>query len=333
MLINTKLIVLLLSFLYIVQQANAQSDTVYIYEDIIVYDTVVVYDTVFVQAEIESSLESNGNQVSVLQLDTINKKANLVVINDQKTATIPINHIILNENININNETSESMKKATFFGIVFFAFQAMVLAQTNYEASVGTGIWWQNGNLANVDKPHTPLLNAGLYAKRNFTDTKFGIKTGIEYSYLLGSSDYKKKETTGVWHSTGGNEFDDLNRNYGAGHHCLSIPFLVYYNKFRVLPFIGFNYNYLATGMQTSETGTAFFNDSNNFGLNGGLGFKVNQHFLINLEYKHNLTNDFGESITSDNNTTANTILGNSYNLSNAQVKLSIVYALKKKSE
>jgi hypothetical protein len=72
------------------------------------------------------------------------------------------------------------MKKLSFFGVVFFAFQAMVLAQTNYEVSIGSGIWWENGKIEYVNKPHSPLLNIGLYAKRNFTGKIFGLHTGVD---------------------------------------------------------------------------------------------------------------------------------------------------------
>ena len=71
------------------------------------------------------------------------------------------------------------MKKLNFLGVVFFAFQAMVLAQTNYEVTVGSGIWWENSNLQYVDVPYSPLINAGVYVKRNFTDKNLGLKTGL----------------------------------------------------------------------------------------------------------------------------------------------------------
>jgi hypothetical protein len=258
------------------------------------------------------------------------------LISDQQTATFPINHIILDENFSKNIKNSESMKKLSFFGVVFFAFQAMVLAQTNYEVSIGSGIWWENGNLEYVDKPYSPLINAGVYAKRNFTGKSFGLKTGVEYSYLLGSNGYKFDGTNGIWHSENGLEFEDLNSNYGAGQHNISIPILIYFDKYRVHPFLGFNYNYLATGMQTSSTGTKYFSDSHNIGLNLGIGFRLNSLFAINMEYKYNLTYDYGEAISYEGSNPSeadNTVLGSSFNLKNTQVRLSIVYALNKRKE
>jgi hypothetical protein len=292
-----------------------------------------VYDTVFIKPEINNILPLKLKSINLLQLDTINHRANLLLISDRQTATFSINHIILDENFSKNIKNSESMKKLNFFGVVFFAFQAMVLAQTNYEVSVGSGIWWENGKLDYVDKPYSSFLNAGIFAKRNFTDKNFGLKTGVEYSYLIGNGDYKFDGTVGIWHSDDGSEFEDINSNYGAGQHNISIPILIYFDKYRVQPFLGLNYNYLATGMQTSTTGTKYFSDSHNIGLNLGIGFRLNKLFTVNMEYKHNLTSDFGQSISSEGSNTGNTVLGSSYDLKNAQAKLSIVYSLSKKKE
>lgn len=144
-------------------RTNAQTDTVYEYEDIVVYDTVVVFDTVFIKPNIDEKLPSKLKSINLLQLDTINHQANLFLISSQQTATFQINHIILNENFSKNIKNSESMKKLSFFGVVFFAFQAMVLAQTNYEVSIGSGSWWENGNLKYVDKPYSSLLNIVIF--------------------------------------------------------------------------------------------------------------------------------------------------------------------------
>ena len=316
--------------------ANAQTDTVYVYEDVVVYDTIVVYDTVFIKPDFNNILPLKLKSINLLQLDTINHQANLLIISDQQTASFSINHIILDENFSKNIKNSESMKKLSFFGVVFFAFQAMVLAQTNYEVSIGSGVWWENGNLEYVDKPYSSLLNVGFFAKRNFTDKSFGLKTGIEYGYLLGSNDYKFDGTVGIWHSEDGIEFESVNSNFGAGQHNISIPILIYLDRYRVQPFFGLNYNYLSTGMQTSSTGTKYFSDSHNIGVNLGIGFRINKSIAINMEYKHNLTSDYGEAIYYEGSSYSdadNTVLGSSFNLKNAQAKLSIVYSLNKRNE
>jgi hypothetical protein len=252
-----------------------------------------------------------------------------LLISNQQTATFPINHIILIENVNRNIKKSESMKKLSFFGVVLFAFQTMVLAQPSYEMSLGTGTWWQSGKLDYVDKPFSTLLNVGLFTKRNFRDKNFGLKTGIDYNYLLGSNEYKFDGTIGVWHTQTGYEFEYINRNYGAGLHNISIPFLLYYHKYKVQPFIGLNYNYLTTNQQTSPAGTKFYGVSHNLGLNIGTGFKLYDLYSVNLEFNHNFTPDYEQG---SRNFYGPTVFGESFYLRNNQLRISFVYNFKKKT-
>ncbi|PID95354.1 MAG: hypothetical protein CSA95_00075 [Bacteroidetes bacterium] len=314
-------------------QAQAQTDTIYVYEDVIVYDTVIIYDTVFIPPNMNNILPLKRKSINILQLDTLHHQAHLSLISDQQTATFSIDHIILDENLHKNIKISESMKKMTFFGVVFFAFQAMILAQTHYEVSVGSGIWWENGSLEYVDKPYSALFNVGLGAKRNFSGKRFGLKTGVEYRYLLGSNDYTFDGTIGVWHSENGEELEALNRNYGAGLHHIAIPLLIYFDGYRVQPSLGINYNYLFSGMQTSTTRTEYYSNSHNMGINLGIGLKINQLITLNMEYVHNLTSDFGQTIIGEEGNALNTVLRRSYTLRNAHAKLSLIYSLRKKQK
>lgn len=311
-------------------QATGQTDTIYIYEDVVVYDTVFVYDTAYVKPDVNDITPDKLKSISLLQLDTIKHQANLLLISNHQTATFPINHIILDENFNINIKNLESMKKLNFFGVVFIAFQAMVLAQTNYEVTIGSGIWWENGNTEYVDKPYSPLFNIGLFAKRNFTDKSIGLKTGIEYNYLFSSGTYKYDGTVGVWYSPEGYDLENINSKYGAGLHNISIPLLIFYDKYRIQPFVGINYNYLVTGMQTSLAGTVFISDSHNIGLNLGTCLRLNERMAINLEYKHNLTSDY-EQLPALHD--LNSVLKSGCKLRNAQTKISLVYTFRKKKE
>ncbi len=308
---------------------KAQNDTVYVYEDIIVYDTLVVYDTVFIAPEINNTAPLKRKSINLLQLDTINHQANLLLISDNQTATFPINRIILNKNI----KNLKNMKKLSFFSIVFFAFQTMVLAQTNYEISVGSGVWWETSDNEHLNTPYSALLNTGVFAKRNLTGRNIGIKTGIEYSYLLGSNNYEIDDTMGIWHSENSSELEAINSNYGAGQHNISIPILIYFDKYKIQPFCGFNYNYLITNTQTSPTGTKFFSDSHNIGLNFGICFNINNLFSVNMACKHNLTSDFNQNKLNESNDIGNTPLDNSHKFKNTQIKLSLVYSFSKRKK
>lgn len=316
---NLKHIVLCTLFALAFFQVSAQTDTIFIYEDVIVYDTIIIYDTVIREPITSNISYIDPKSISLLQIDSINQQVNLILISKEQTATFPINHIIHSENI----KNLKSMKKLSFFGIVFFAFQTMVLAQTNYEVSIGSGIWWQNGMLNNIDKPYSPLINAGFYAKRNFIDKNFGLKTGIGYSYLIPSKDYKFDGTLGIYHTDDGSEFIELNQNYNAGMHNITIPLLLYYDRFFIQPCVGINYNLLVTLNEETVENPTSYNKPHNFGLNFGLDFKINETFAISTEYKRNLTADFGQNPEFLDNA----VLGRDYSLNNSQVLLSIVYS------
>ncbi len=311
-------------------QAMAQQDTIYIYEDVVVYDTIVVYDTVFVKPVSNRIEAMKPKPIGILQIDSLQLKANLLLISNGQTATIPINGIILNENFSKNIKNLERMKKLSFFGVVFFAFQSMILAQTRYELSLGSGIWWENGNIEYLEKPYSPLLNVGFFAKRNSIGKNLGIKIGVEYNYLFSTEEYTFGGTTGIWHSKNGQEFESINNNYGAGMHNILIPLLVYYDKHTIQPYVGVNYNFLATRQQTSPTGTKYYSSSHNLGLNLGASIKINQSFAMNMEFKHNLTPDYKECISGEGNSNAASAHGNTFSLKNTQIKISLVYSFKK---
>ncbi len=306
----------------------AQSDTVYIYEDLIVYDTIVVYDTVFVEPPIRIKDLNRPLSYAVLRIDTLHQYAQVLHISPQKTATIPIDRIIFQEDFNRNFKNLESMKKYSFFGLVFMAFQSMVLAQTNYEIALGTGLWWENGPLAYVEKPYSGSIHLGIYAKRNFSNKATGIRTGLEYGFLSSSGDYKYDGTPGVWHSEEGHEFANLNRHYARGQHSLSIPLLLYYERYRIRPFLGINYNYLITNTLSSKE-SAYFADSHNLGFNLGLGWSLGDALSLQLACMQNLTSDYGEQIIYEGRPGSGedkTVLGRSFDLRHARIQLSIVF-------
>lgn len=291
---------------------EAQRDTVYVYEDVVIYDTIVVYDTVFVKPETSKLLFDELNTVKVLQIDTSKARANLLLISEGGSATIPINSIILSENI----RKLESMKKLGFFGVLCSAFQTMVMAQTSYEVSLGSGLWWENYKYEDSQKPFAAMADVGVYAKRNFGNSYFGLRTGLEYAYLFGIRNRQSYATSG----NSDEILDKLNSNYRAGMHNLSVPLLLYYDKFIIRPYAGINYNYLRTRTN---------NDAHNFGVIGGFDVKLSKYCAIRIENSFNITadyrvneqipsyNDDGEFVSYDNR---------SFGMRNSKAKISFIY-------
>ena len=102
-------------------------------DTVVVYEYVHVTDTVWVEREVFDfkKLESISN--ATLLLDTTAMNANLLIFSSGKTATIPINRILLTE----NNQKLKSMKKITLFGLAFLAMNTSLFAQDQHEKSIG----------------------------------------------------------------------------------------------------------------------------------------------------------------------------------------------------
>lgn len=309
---------------------KGQPDTLYIYEDVVVYDTIYIRDTIYTKSAEKELFPINQRSQFILQLDTVKHNTNLLQLSNGKAATFPLNSIILYGNYCNNLKNSNGMKKLNFFGVVFLAFQTMVLSQTHYEMSIGSGVWWEHGKMDYVVKPYTSLYSVGFYAKKDLGKTPFGLKTGIEYSYFCRSRDYKFDGTVGVWHSIEGWEFERLNSHYGAGQHSIAVPVLFYFDRYRVQPFMGCSYKYLTTGPQYDYFGDRTFGVSHNIGVAMGCNIGLANRIAVNMEFRHNFTSDYSEGIDGPNNM-GPSVLGENFFLRNRQTRFSLVYTFKKR--
>lgn len=109
-----------------------------------------------------------------------------------QAATISIDGIILNSNIKSLN----SMKKLSFIGLMCFAFNTMVLAQTDYGLSIRGGVWWAKCNNPVVigeqiaKAAFSPNFSIGIFYKQYFK-SKITIETQLNYQLLLSNYSYK----------------------------------------------------------------------------------------------------------------------------------------------
>lgn len=304
-----KLILLVLILLASTKLSSAQSDTIYVYDDVIVYDTVVVYDTVYV--------DPKPDFISIVKMDTTNGLANLLMISKNKTATIPVDRIILIENI----KNSESMKKLTFLGVVFFAFKSIVIAQNSYDISLNNGAWWFTGKMEHSNRPTTPISSIGFHSSRAFGESSFGRRLGLELSALIPSQDFKYDGTPGVWHSDNGEEYSHLNNLYGGPTTVMiSVPFQVYYHKYKFQPYLGLNYNMWLLG----EDEFGHKQAAQNVALDFGFQYEFGKRMSVGLNLKQNILPDVDVTSVSDvvNNTNQSFKLRNSQAMISFRIKL-----------
>lgn len=253
----------------------------------------------------------------------------MLIIYDDKAATISLDSIILNENQILLINNSESMKNLSFVGLMLFAFNSMVLSQTDYHIALNSGAWYQQGKLSYVNKPLSPLVGTGVYAEKGLGGRNFAMKSGIEYDYLISSRTFKFDGTTGVWHSNE-HDFIRLDQIYGNGLHSFAIPLLIKYRKYKIHPSVGVNYNCLISSA-LSENNFAYTSSTHNIGLNYGVNAPLSSSFSINIEFRHNLTADYSEEIVGLNSENYDMTLGESFSLRNSQFRISLGYKLNNK--
>jgi hypothetical protein len=312
------IILISVSFFTCGQYINTKKDTIFVYDTIVVYDTIYHYDTlkIPVNKEIEqlSFIEPRQPDLILLRLDTANKKDNLLIISENLSATFPINSIIINENIkNLN-----SMKKLNFFGVVLFAFQSMVIAQTDFGFSFGGDMWWAECNKPIVKSELSPSFNAGLYFEHSISNHLF-LKTRLNYHYLLSNYSYKAVVDTVNWILVGEGES-------ATDYHQISIPIQIGYNIGKFKPYIGFEYSYRISESWLNRRLSLF-------GCIAGLNYKLSEKFSMAINYYYGLTKDYKYSGTILNPVTSEKMGEYNNYWKSSRIGIAFYYSIKKKKK
>ena len=154
----------------------------------IVYDTLVVYDTIFITDTVrllkkrmpETGLSNLPTQTILLEISTKNKEnEQILLINRDYTATFSNHRILLSENNNNRFTTKKigKMKKIGFFGVMFFAFQNLLIAQDKFSLSLASGFYNQHTtSIVTIDSKNT--------VGKSTTNSKPFIKIGSNLTLL-----------------------------------------------------------------------------------------------------------------------------------------------------
>lgn len=249
-------------------------DTLYVYETVIVYDTVYIFDTIKISDNfLPAKIDGKRLEINILQFDIESQQANLLRISRDQTATIPLNGIILTD----NNKKIESMKKLSFLGVVLFAFQSMVIAQTNYGISAGVGTWWATSNHPNASVGFSPTFNAGFFIKQPLGKAVF-LQLDANYTFLNNNSSYKVAVENPVWGTIGDGES-------ASDYHQITVPLEVGYKIGKFSPLLGIEYSYRFSEPWLKR-------QIHSFGFIGGVNYSINDKFSIGLNYYQALTKD-----------------------------------------
>lgn len=177
----------------------------------IVYDTLFVYDTIFVTDTLRllehntlvQALENLPFQFISLENTTKNKdNEQILILNKNFAATFSHQRILLSDTKNhkFTIKKSDKMKKINFFGLVFIAFQNMVIAQDLVSFSLGSGFYnQQTSSTVTIDynnikgkstTPTKPFIKLGAHLSWLVFQDELRVETGLQY-YFLQRSDFQ----------------------------------------------------------------------------------------------------------------------------------------------
>lgn len=266
-----------------------------------VRDTIVVYDTIFVKDTIwieNINIEKLKNQNLVLQLDTIKKAAQVLVFNNEISATLPIKSIVYNEQFNqLSNLKHQNMKKLNFFGLMLIAFQTMVLAQSDYGVTFGSKLWMPSKNNPDINSPELVGFQLGGFFKYPVLHKNFSVGVDLNYGFFKGKNNYNLINNASIDDAL----FDYYNKNFKnafeTNYHNISVPIYFTWEKSNFKPFVGLEYSKKRSSGTFSidaEPNEKYAIVINEYNLLTGIQYQIKNNYSIKLSYSRNIVaNDF----------------------------------------
>ena len=276
-------------------------------DTIVIYEYVHVTDTVWIESDAKRDTFSIDRMRTIedatLIIDTVNKAAKMVIFSSGRSATIPINNIILTDNnLNLN-----SMKKITFLGMTFLALSTSLFAQPDNSKNLGLYVrgnfGGQSAHYYGKEKYETykqatdgasAEATAVVGIKGNWPLNSFlSFSPRLSYTHIRGLREKSFSTFTGS---------DVVFLNYNATatskFYFLSTDFLLNY----YLPFGKYTnyriYGGLRTDFLVKQNEGINLNDPNYTGFKkvmlnyvGGIGFDFGKRVFLELEYSNHINN------------------------------------------
>lgn len=268
---HLKYLLFFFTLLYTGRTFSQPPDTIVIIEYIYKTDTVwmeprPVQDTTIVE-------KWRRIEEATLVLDTIDHQTNLIYFSSGRSATIPINHILYNENhIKISN-----MKKVSFFSLLFLAIQSISYAQPDISVKAGISQYWDK-LIANTDDglwlgDHVGFEMKGPLAKKNFS-----FSVGYDYHSFINDLNITLFDTSGTYTA----ESSKLMKTYH------SFPFLIYYKIKKVELFAGYEFRSVRTDVASDFSDGQLYNSfyfKHEHALSAGIEYKITNRLSVLGKY------------------------------------------------
>ena len=316
--------VLIVIFGYLMSGSLFAQDTVYIYEEVIVYDTI--YETI----EKRVNPFENTEALHIIQIDTLTNTSNLLIIGNGQTTTIPINNIIISEDVKKNDST----KNMGFLDLMLFAAKNMLIDKSTLDMYMGFGAWTSLCNKIIVEDHlawnpgGNGTLNFGVNYETQFI-SHFTIGTGAGIHFLFENEGLKGKFTCNYpdcnscsesekytvdidffnfekgeeGHGEGLDMHWDENESTGqyedsvglvestTNYVMFAVPVRLGYRIGDFIPYIGAEYN-IRMAMNND------LKDLHSLGIITGIRYDISRHFAVSTNFYAAITKDMSHTGT-----------------------------------
>ena len=323
-------------------------DTVYIYEEVIVYDTVYEY----IEKRVNPFEDTKA--MHIIQVDTLTKTSNLLIIGNGKTTTIPIDNVILSDDVKKRDSTSSM----GFWNLMTFAIKNMLVDKSTLDMFLGFGAWtslcsplivedhlaWNAGGNGTV--------NFGVNYETQFI-SKFTLGTGAGVHFLFENEGLKGKFTCdypdcnscsnnkkytiniGTFNIEKGEEGHgeglDMhwNENPATGQYedsvgvkesetnyvMLALPLRIGDRIGKFTPYLGAEYN-IRMAMNND------LKDLHSLGIITGIRYDISKHFAVSTNFYAAITKDMSHTGTLYNRSDGTFIRTDKYNWRSFRLEL-----------
>jgi hypothetical protein len=299
-------------------------DTVYIYEEVIVYDTVYEY----IEKRVNPFEDTKA--MHIIQVDTLTQTSNLLIIGNGKTTSIPIDNLILSDDVKKRDSTSNM----GFWNLMTFAAKNMLIDKSTLDMYMGFGAWTSLCNKIIVEDHlawnpgGNGTLNFGVNYETQFI-SHFTIGTGAGIHFLFENEGLKGKFTCNYpdCNSCSSNEKYTINigtfniekgeKGHGEGldmhwdenestgqyedsvglvesttnYVMFAVPARLGYRIGNFTPYLGAEYN-IRMAMNND------LKDLHSLGIITGMRYDINRHFAVSTNFYTAITKDMSHTGT-----------------------------------
>lgn len=299
-------------------------DTVYIYEEVIVYDTVYEY----IEKRVNPFEDTKA--MHIIQVDTLTNTSNLLIIGNGQTTTIPINNVIISDDVKKNDST----KNMGFLDLMLFAAKNMLIDKSTLDMCLGFGAWtslcnkiivedhlaWNpggNGTLnfgVNYETQFISHFTIGAGAGIHFLFENEGLKGKFTCNYPdCNSCSESEKYTVDIeffnfekgeeGHGEGLDMHWDENESTGqyedsvglvestTNYVMFAVPVRLGYRIGDFIPYIGAEYN-IRMAMNND------LKDLHSLGIITGMRYDISKHFAVSTNFYAAITKDMSHTGT-----------------------------------